>query len=92
MMRSQKNFAKANNVQEVILANKNKMRSGQYIGRTLKSHLPFPHDILNEENHARELNRRKEIPKHYQTMSSGFKSLQPRLVYFGNEAAGSSSR
>ena len=34
----------------------------------------------------------KEIPKHYQTMSCGFKSLQPRLMYFGGEGGEGSHR
>ena len=56
-LKLQSQHDQANNVQQVILANKNKMRSGQYIGRCLKSHLPYPHDVINEELHARELNK-----------------------------------
>ena len=54
-LKLQSQHDQANNIQQVILANKNKMRSGQYIGRCLKSHLPYPHDVIKEELHAREL-------------------------------------
>jgi len=37
--------------------------------------------MLNEDKHSKNMAKQKEIPKMYQTMSSGFKSQQPRFFF-----------
>ena len=55
----------ANNVQAVVSANKDKMRTGQYVGRCLAPKLPFPHDLMNEERYLKGFKQQKTIPKMY---------------------------
>ena len=64
-MKQEKKDDIALNTQAIIKANTEKLRHGQFVGRSLRSHLPFPHNLLHEKTHAKGLTKQRNIPLHY---------------------------
>lgn len=58
----EKKFRGGSNIQAVILANKDKLRKGQYVGRCLATKLPFPHNVVKGKKCPMQ---QKTIPKLY---------------------------
>lgn len=57
MQRKLRQQSKADNVQAAISETKEKMRKGQFVGRCLKSYLPFPHDVINDSRYSKHLKK-----------------------------------